>query len=50
MTKEATKYQDTPKDGLKCKDCVYFQAPSGCGLVDGKISPDGWCSLFNKKP
>jgi hypothetical protein len=50
MTKEATKYQDTPKDGLKCKDCVYFQSPAACGLVEGKISPDGWCSLYNKKP
>ena len=49
MTKEATKYQDSPKDGHKCKDCVYFQAPSGCAMVEGKVSPDGWCNLFNKK-
>jgi hypothetical protein len=48
-TKEATKYQDSPKDGQKCADCVYFQAPSACGVVDGKISPNGWCNLYNKK-
>jgi hypothetical protein len=43
------KYQDSPKDGQKCSDCLYFQAPSGCGVVDGTISPNGWCSLYNKK-
>ena len=47
--KEAVKYQDSPKDGQKCSDCTYFQAPSSCGVVDGTISPNGWCSLYNKK-
>ena len=47
--KDAMKYQDSPKDGLKCSDCVYFQAPSGCGVVEGTISPSGWCVLYNKK-
>ena len=48
-SKEAMKYQDMPKDGQKCSDCVYFVAPDGCGVVDGKISPNGWCVLYNKK-
>ena len=47
--KEAMKYQDSPKDGQKCSDCTYFVAPDSCGVVDGKISPNGWCVLFNKK-
>jgi hypothetical protein len=47
--KEAVKYQESPKDAQKCSDCTYFQAPSGCGVVDGTISPNGWCSLYNKK-
>jgi hypothetical protein len=45
----AVKYQDSPSNGQKCSDCTYFQAPSSCGVVDGKISPDGWCALYNKK-
>jgi hypothetical protein len=45
----AVKYQDSPSNGQKCGDCTYFQAPGSCGVVDGKISPNGWCMLYNKK-
>jgi len=48
-SKEDAKYQDMPKDGQKCSGCVYFQAPAACGVVEGKISPDGWCAMYNKK-
>jgi hypothetical protein len=48
-SKEAVKYQESPNNGQKCGDCTYFQAPSSCGVVDGAISPNGWCSLYNKK-
>ncbi len=48
-SKGDTKYQETPKDGQKCSDCVYFQTPDKCGVVDGAISPNGWCALYNKK-
>ena len=48
--KEEMKYQDTPKDGLKCSDCVYFKQPNTCGVVEGTISPNGWCVMYNKKP
>jgi hypothetical protein len=47
--KEAVKYQDSPKDGQQCSACLYFQAPGSCAVVDGAISPSGWCSLYNKK-
>lgn len=48
-SKADAKYQDTPKDGQKCSACVYFQAPRACGVVEGDISPEGWCAMFNKK-
>jgi len=48
--KEAVQYQDTPKNGQKCADCVLFEPPQGCKVVEGKISPEGWCSLFVAKP
>jgi hypothetical protein len=47
--KADAKYQDSPKDGQKCDACVYFQAPNKCGVVEGDISPSGWCAMYNKK-
>jgi hypothetical protein len=47
--KASVKYQDGPKDGQKCSDCVYFAAPKTCGVVEGDISPNGWCTMYNKK-
>ena len=47
--KGAVKYQDSPKDGQKCSDCAFFQAPSSCSVVEGAISPNGWCVTYNKK-
>jgi hypothetical protein len=46
--KEAFKYQDTPKDDQSCKDCIHFIAKSNeCKLIEGPISPEGWCTLYN---
>ena len=48
-SKTDAKYQDSPKDGQKCDQCVYFQSPNKCGVVEGDISPNGWCAMYNKK-
>lgn len=42
-------YQDHPKDGHQCSLCAQFQPPNACNLVDGKISPSGWCAAFAPK-
>jgi hypothetical protein len=42
-------YQDKPKGTQRCDGCSNFQPPNGCKLVEGEISPQGWCSLFTKK-
>jgi hypothetical protein len=42
-------YQPSPKNGQDCDDCVNFVSPSGCKLVDGSISPKGWCRLWVKR-
>jgi hypothetical protein len=47
--KKSMQYQDTPKNNQECDQCVYFQAPNKCGIVDGDISPKGWCVAFNAK-
>lgn len=49
VSKETVKYQDSPNDGNKCSACQFFIAPNSCQLVEGTISPDGWCSLFAPK-
>ena len=43
-------YQATPKGAARCETCVNWQAPNGCKLVAGPISPSGWCGLFVRKP
>ena len=46
----SVQYQAQPKDGKKCADCMHFIAESNtCKLVEGDISPSGWCVLWAKK-
>ncbi len=49
MTQAAAAYQDTPKNSQQCDGCALFQAPNACQLVDGNISPAGWCKFWAKK-
>jgi hypothetical protein len=48
VSKELAQYQDSPKDGHKCSECSFFEPPKACKAVDGDISPDGWCQLWNQ--
>jgi len=49
VKKAVAKYQDTPKNGQQCANCRFFRPPKACQLVQGDISPTGWCSFFAKK-
>jgi hypothetical protein len=49
MTQKAAEYQNGPKNGQKCLDCSFFEQPSSCKLVEGNISPVGWCKFYAKK-
>jgi len=48
-------YQDQPKDGQNCATCVQFipgakpGASGACQIVQGPISPNGWCIEYIKK-
>lgn len=54
-TKQAMQYQDQPKNGQDCDQCVHFvpganaDAQGTCKVVEGPISPKGWCVAFVKK-
>jgi len=50
ISKDQAKYQDKPKGEQRCDGCAHFLAPESCKLVEGKISPAGWCTLYTAKP
>ncbi len=47
--KKTAKYQDNPNNGQSCSQCRFFLPPKSCQLVEGDISPTGWCNFFAKK-
>ena len=50
VNKEQAQYQDQPKNDQKCDNCMHFIPPDSCMLVEGNISPNGWCKFWVKKP
>jgi hypothetical protein len=49
LSQKIAGYQDQPKGGHQCSMCAHFQPPSSCNIVDGTISPRGWCKMFSPK-
>lgn len=47
---KAVRYQDEPKKDRNCAGCRHFQPPNACKLVEGEISPNGWCTIWAKAP
>ena len=53
--KQDMHYQDQPKDGQQCATCIQFLpgekpgASGACQIVEGPISPNGWCIEYIKK-
>jgi hypothetical protein len=45
-SKKETEYQDSPKGIQMCATCTLFELPRSCKVVDGDISPNGWCALY----
>ena len=46
MTKQQAEYQDTPNGIYSCGLCTLFDKPKSCKVVEGDVSPNGWCKLF----
>ena len=42
-SKEKVGYRDEPYDGRSCAKCVLYVGHGECVLVEGEVSPDGWC-------
>jgi High potential iron-sulfur protein len=49
MAQKIAEYQETPRGEQQCSNCNLFQEPNACTLVDGEISPAGWCKFWIKK-
>jgi hypothetical protein len=53
--KAEVKYQYQPQGKSQCSLCASFApgpdagAPGTCKIVEGPISPTGWCVLFSPK-
>lgn len=43
-------YQQKPKGDQECDKCLHWVPPDSCKMVEGKINPKGWCTLFAPKP
>jgi hypothetical protein len=46
VSKADARYQERPNGQQRCEICLQFQSPASCNLVEGKISPRGWCQYF----
>jgi hypothetical protein len=46
ISKSAVAYQDHPDGDKRCGKCAQFQPPSACKIVDGTVSPEGYCRFF----
>ena len=49
VPQKAAGYQDQPQNNHRCAICLHFEAPNTCQIVEGQISPNGWCKLFAPK-
>lgn len=46
VSKLSVAYQGQPDGSRRCALCAHFVAPGACQIVEGQISPQGWCRLF----
>ncbi|MCO6428225.1 high-potential iron-sulfur protein [Nitrosomonas communis] len=51
-SKETVQYRDKPNGEEKCSNCMQFipgktpGAAGECKVVEGSISPQGWCTAY----
>lgn len=46
QTKAEAQYQDHPNGQQHCGVCANFIPPADCRVIQGPVSPDGWCRNF----
>jgi hypothetical protein len=46
-TKEEVKFEHPAKGLNHCKDCVHWNAPNRCKIVEGKVMGVDWCDKWD---
>ena len=49
IAQSVAKYQDHPHGEQRCEICLQFEPPNQCKIVQGPITPKGWCQFFAAK-
>lgn len=49
ISKAKARYQDAPKGTKRCRGCSMFRTPDSCTLVNGEISPHGYCIYWEAR-
>ena len=47
-SQQAMQYQDKPSGDKRCSNCVNFIPSASCSIVEGSISPNGYCMAWAK--
>jgi len=47
-SKATASYRDRPNGSQQCSGCTHFRS-GRCEIVEGQISPNGWCRHFKSK-
>ena len=52
IPKHQADYQDSPNHGHQCAACCMFAPgkPDHCTMIEGVISPRGWCKYWQAGP
>ncbi len=45
-TREEVQYQAEPYLGRTCARCVLYQGNGVCVILEGAVSPNGWCNQW----
>ncbi len=45
-SKADVEYQDTPHGIQRCEICAPFLPPDQCRTVEGPVSRQGWCKIY----
>ncbi|TAL82439.1 MAG: twin-arginine translocation signal domain-containing protein [Rhodanobacter sp.] len=54
-SKAVAMYQSTPHGKDQCDNCIHFipgktpKSQGSCKIVEGDISPNGWCVMYARK-
>lgn len=47
LTRAEAQYEPRPRGIAMCASCTLFVRPNLCRQVEGEVSPEGWCRLFD---